>query len=174
MAAEETVGDAVIKWHKETFDRDDGAARAARARLRRCKSPAEALLVAETHHLNRRLRDIGKTPGSDRLALLSVVFAHLDRVHGKRLAVQFGEQSSKDSPRKLSEIRFQSLIRNRTHRDLMAPLRRCLGILGKDLKCEGYRLAEDLYYWSEETRKIWCFQYFGANFTNSNKTENTQ
>lgn len=174
MTAERKIGDVVVEWHKETFGRDDGVARAARARLRRCKSPAEALLVAETHNLNRRLRDIGQNPGPDRLTLLSIVFSHLHEVRGKKLAAQFGEMSTRDSPRKLSETRFQSLIRNRTHRGLVVPLRRCLGVLGKDLKCDGYRLATDLYFWNDKTRNDWCFQYFGINFMNSIETENTQ
>lgn len=174
MTSERKIGDVVVEWYTEIFERDDGASRAARARLRRCKSPAEALLVSETHDLNWRLRDIGENPDSDQLTLISVVFSHLHDVRGKKLAAQFGESLAKDSPRKLSETRFQSLIRNRTHRDLVVPLRRCLGVLGKDLKCDGYRLAADLYFWNDNTRNDWCFQYFGINFMNSNETENTQ
>ena len=174
MTVERSVGNVVTGWHKETFGREDGAARAARAKLRRCKSPAEALLVAETHKLNRRFHEIGQKPDADQLALLAVVFSHLHDVQGKKLAEQFGEMSAKDSPRKLSETRFQSLIRNRSHRELISPLRRCLGVLGKDLNCNGYRLATDLYYWTDKTRNDWCFQYFGINFIDSNETEKMQ
>lgn len=166
-----SVGGIVMEWWWSSLDRDDGQARAARARLRRCESPAEALAVAETHDLNARLKKLDQNPTSDQLALLATVFARLAGVDGERLAVLLGRQTMKDGPRTLSELRFQSLIRIRSRRDLMTPLRRSLSVLGANPACNGHALAEDLYYWNDGVRNRWCFQYFGAEHAEINQEE---
>ena len=171
MTDEKNVSGIVVAWYESSLGRDDGAARAARARLKRCESPVEALAVAETHDLNERLRKLGKNPTADRLALLATTFARLEDVHGDRLAVAFGKKSAKDGPRLLSELRFQSLIRVRSRRDLIVPLRRSLAVLGANPACNGWALAEDLYFWNDRVRNNWCFQYFGAGFARANQGE---
>lgn len=167
------VGRAVIDWYRSVLDRDDGAARAARARLRRCHSPVEALAVAETHDLNRRLKDMigNAVPGVEQLALVAVAFACLKGVDGDPLAAQFGKKNSADGPRVLSELRFQSLIRIRSCRELMTPLRRSMAVLGRDASCNGWALAEDLYRWNDRVRNKWCFQYFGTGFAEKMQEE---
>lgn len=165
------VGGIVIDWWRSSLGRDDGGARAARARLRRCESPAEALAVAETHDLNARLKRLDQNPTSDQLTLLATVFARLSGVDGEKLATQLGRQAMRDGPRALSELRFQSLIRTRSRRDLMAPLRRSLAVLGANPACDGHALAEDLYFWNDGVRNRWCFQYFGAEFAEISQEE---
>lgn len=166
-----SIGSIVIEWWRSSLGRDDGQARTARARLRRCESPAEALAIAETHDLNARLKRLEQNPTSDQLALLATVFARLAGVDGERLAVLLGRQEAKDGPRTLSELRFQSLIRIRSRRDLMAPLRRCLSVLGANPVCNGRALAEDLYFWNDRVRNRWCFQYFGAELAEISQEE---
>lgn len=174
MTDEMTVGDIVIKWYRSSLGRDDGAARAVRARLRRCESPVKALAVAETHDLNKRLKKHGKTPTADQLALLATTFARLKGIDGDKLAAVFGsKRQTKDGPRMLSELRFQSLILVRSHRDLIVPLRRSLAVLGSNPACNGWALAEDLYFWGDKVRSNWCFQYFGAEFAATNREETT-
>ena len=167
-----TVGEIVTDWYRSALGGDDGAARAARARLKRCEAPVEALAVAETHELNRHLREYGKKPTADQLTLLSTIFARLKGIHGDRLAAQFGKQETRDAPRPLSELRFQALIRVPSHSGLIAPLRRSVGILGSEPACNGRELAEDLYFWNEKIRNKWCFQYFGTPFAEANQGEN--
>ncbi|MCY4382795.1 MAG: type I-E CRISPR-associated protein Cse2/CasB [Nitrospinae bacterium] len=166
-----SVGRIVIEWWRSSLGRDDGQARAARARLRRCESPAEALAVAETHDLNASLKRREQNPTSDQLALLVTVFARLAGVDGEKLAVLLGRQTMKQGPRTLSELRFQSLIRFRSRRDLMTPLRRSLSVLGANPACNGHALAEDLYFWNDGIRNRWCFQYFGAEYVEINQEE---
>ena len=166
-----TVGGAVLEWWRLSLGRDDGGTRAARARLRRCNSPAEVLAISETHDLNRHLQTADLTATSDQLALLTTIFAALNGTDGEKLATQFGKKEGKDSPPKLSELRFQSLIRVRSRKELMVPLRRCLAILGPNPVCNGYALAEDLYFWSDEVRNRWCFQYFGAEYAKTGQKE---
>ena len=171
MTDEQTVGGIVVDWYGFSLGRDDGMNRAARARLKRCESPVEALAVAETHDLNRRLRERGETPTPDQLTLLATTFAQLKGTRGGRLAALFGKKPTRDGQRALSELRFQSLIRVRSRRDLITPLRRSLGVLGSDPTCDGRALAEDLYFWNDGVRNKWCFQYFGAEFATANQEE---
>ena len=170
MTDDKSIGGIVVAWYESSVGGDDGAARAARARLRRCESPADALTIDATHELDEHLGKIGERR-ADRLALLATTFARLRGVRGRTLAALFGEKPGGDGPRLLSELRFQSLIRARSHRELIVPLRRSLAVLGSEPACDGYALAEDLYWWGEEVRNRWCFQYFGAGFAAENQGE---
>ena len=174
MTGEKSIGGIVVAWYGSSLGGHDGAARAARARLRRCESPVDAFAIEATHELNECLQEIGQRPCPDRLALLATTFARLKGVRGKKLAALFGEKQGRDGPRLLSELRFQSLIRIRSHRHLIVPLRRSLAVLGSDPACDGHALAENLYWWSEKVRNNWCFQYFGAPFAADNQEETTQ
>lgn len=162
-------GTIVVKWHRQFFGREDGASRAAKARLKRCNSAVEALSVVETHELNAMLKDSNISVNADQLALIATTFSRLTALDGNQLAQQFGSRSRKDDPRKLSELRFQSLIRIKAHRELVAPLRRATAVLGTDIACNAFRLADDLYYWNDDVRRNWCFQYFGSGNSSLNK-----
>ena len=174
MTENKGIGEVVVEWYSKFMGRDDGAARSARARLRRCSSPVEALAVAETYELNALLKGHDRIPTPGQLALVATTFSRLRSIDGERLAAAFGVRSAKDGPRRLSELRFQSLIRVKSHRELIIPLRRAMAVLGPDLSCNGRRLAEDLYYWNDNVRGNWCFQYFGAAFAATNQGESNQ
>ncbi len=174
MTESKGIGAVAVEWRGRFMGRDDGAARSVRARLKRCCSPVEALAVEATHELNLQLKEIDLNPTASQLALIATTFARLDSVDGKGLATAFGAKPSKDGPRKLSEIRFQSLIRIKSRRDLIAPLRRSMAVLGPDLSCNGWMLAEDLFYWNDQVRSKWCFQYFGTEFSTTNQGETDQ
>lgn len=178
------IGYVTTKWFAQYIAKDTGTARAARARLRRCQTPAEALLISETHELNAQLREAVPKERIDagRLALLAIVFSHLKLDSGKdrssakkaedrkppKLAHLMGRKVSKDGPRKLNELRFEALIRVARHGDLIAPMRRALSVLGKEIVCDSAELAQDLYYWTENTRTHWCFQYYDATSPETN------
>ncbi len=174
MTENSSVGEVVAKWYKTALGNDKSAARMARARLRRCVSPADALCVEEIHHLNRLLADSGRHASASQLSLLATTLALVKDIRGKRLASKFGAKPSRDGPRTLGALRFQSLIRIRTHRDLIVPLRRSIRVLGSDVACDGNALAQDLYFWNDKVRNDWCFQYFGMEFAGTNKGEITQ
>ena len=147
-------------WHRNVGN-DDGAARMTRARLHRCSTPAEALCIEAVHRLNAQLRAAGYRPGADQLALLAIVLAHVAEAGELRLAAAFGRQESKDAPRALSALRFQSLIRTSDRAELITALRRAMAIVRRT-PVDVTALAADLYRWKEDVRTAWCFQYFGA------------
>ena len=147
-------------WHRNVGN-DDGAARMTRARLHRCSTPAEALCIEAVHRLNAQLRAAGYHPGADRLALVAIVLAHVVESGSRKLAETFGQSGSKDGPRALGALRFQTLVRTTGYADLITPLRRTMAIV-RQTPIDIVALVSDLYRWNEDTRTAWCFQYFGA------------
>ena len=161
MSGKKSPGTVCAGWWWHAFSADDGAARMTRARFRRCTTPAEALTVEATHDLNGRLRSAGYHPRADRLALVAIVLARVTEDGRPRLATVFGRRESRNSPRALSEMRFQNLIQTTTQADLIRPLRRAMSIVRRT-PVNVSALGNDLYHWNEGTRTAWCFQYFGA------------
>lgn len=161
MSETKSPGAICAAWWRRTLGDDDGAARMDRARLRRCTTPAQALAIEAVHDLNAKLRAAGYRPGADQLALLAIVLAHVAEGGELRLAAAFGRQESKDAPRALSALRFQSLIRTSDRAELITALRRAMAIVRRT-PVDVTALAADLYRWNEDVRTAWCFQYFGA------------
>lgn len=161
MSKRSYPGTVCAAWWHRTFEGDDGLARTTRAQLRRCGTAAEALTVEAVHDLNRSLQEAGHRPDANRLALIAIILAHVEQSGTDRLAESFGRRNTKDGPRALSAIRFQTLIRTTARGDLIAPLRRAISIVRRS-PIDIVSLAGDLYYWNERTRTAWCFQYFGS------------
>ena len=161
MSETGSPGAICAHWWHQVFGRDDGPARTTRARLRRCTAASEALTIDAVHDLNSRLRAKGFRPDADRLALVAIALAHVAEAGEPKLATEFGRRAGKDRPRALSEQRFQAVIRTARHAELIVPLRRAMAIVRR-VGVAVAPMASDLYFWSENTRTQWCFQYFGA------------
>ena len=166
-----SVGKCVVEWWLSSLSGDSGTSRAAKANLRRCSAPVDALAVSETHDLNLILQKGGYRATPDRLALIATIYSQLGGMNGEKLAGMFGRRPSKNGPRNLSELRFQSLIRIDSPRNLMVPLRRSLAVLATNPVCDGYALARDLFYWNDGVRNRWCFEYFGSEIEKSSDKE---
>ena len=148
-------------WWATCIAADTGAARQARAELRRAASVTDALGVSATHELHRRLVGAGhdlrkRRDGPDRLALIAVALAQVKEDLGSTVAQRFGA----GDPKALSGLRFNTLIRAKEPRQLMRPMARALRVIkgGANVR----KLAADLYWWSDATRTNWCFDYHGA------------
>ncbi len=144
------IGTAALGWWKGALS-DSGPGRMARAQLRRCDSPAEALQLEATHRLHRALGN-KLTQKADHLALIAVALANLKENSTESAPTRMGQT--------LSALRFQTLIRTETAADLIRPLRRALAQIDHTAHVAG--LARDLFYWSEATRTTWAFAYYGA------------
>jgi CRISPR system Cascade subunit CasB len=88
------------------------------------------------------------------LALIAVALAHI-KERGPKAARAFGT----GDPPALSPLRFNTLIRATTPAALWRPLTRALAVI-KGAASPG-ELAADLFYWNEQTRTRWCFDYYG-------------
>ena len=143
---------------------DNGAARKARAQLRRATTPSEVLSIEATHALHDDLVKVAAKPpfaedgGPVRLALVAAVIAGLDGTARSSLPRRFGEKEG-DNPR-LSHLRFQRILRAGDDWTLATRLRRALPLVGRTANVG--RLGADLLDWGENTRNRWCFDYFGA------------
>ena len=161
MTESHSLGSACKEWWTTCIAAETGAARQARAQLRRATTVADALGIGATHELNRRLTAAGhdlrkRRDGPDRLALIAVALAQVTEDLGTSAAQRFGT----GDPKALSGLRFTGLIRTKEPRQLMRPLARALRLIkgGANVR----RLAADLYWWSDITRTKWCFDYHGA------------
>lgn len=139
---------------------DMGQGRMARAQLRRCATPAEALTLPATHALHTALG--GRLRGrSDTLALIAIALANLREDAPQTAATRMGDT--------LSALRFQNLIRTSNPAELIRPLCRALHQI--DSRANVGRMARDLYWWRDDTRSSWCFDYYGAGFADPANTE---
>lgn len=152
----EDVKDICKSWRLRELAAETGAARKTRARLRRADTPLKALAVPAVHRLNAVLAAAGFDLRHDpeRLALIAVAMACV-KESGPTAARAFGA----GDPPALSPIRFNALIRATTPLALWQPLTRALAVI-KGATSPG-ALAADLFYWSENTRTRWCFDYYG-------------
>ena len=158
MNSLDSVGKICAGWWGGALASDHGAARRARAELRRADGPVAVLAVGEVHDLHARLRAQGHNPAPERLALIAAALAHVAEGQGPRPAEAFGA----GDPPALNAIRFNALIRAREIRDLWRPLIRALDQV-KGLVSPA-ALAEDIFYWGDKARTRWCFDYYGESF----------
>lgn len=155
---EKTSGQKILGWWSRNIgDRTNGHARALAARLRRADA-ISALSEGAVHELGAvlHLRD---GAGLARLAgLLAEVREHAPQTLAQRLG---------GSDPVLSSLRFQKLIRAEDP-ELTALLRRAIHMA--DGVCNVASLGQDLLDWSENTRMIWCFHYYGAAAPNAHQS----
>lgn len=161
MTESHSLGSTCKEWWAICIAAETSAARRARAQLRRASSVADALGIAATHDLSRRLTAAGhdlrkRRDGPERLALIAVALAQVTEDLGAAAAQQFGT----GDPKALSGLRFTGLIRTKEPRQLMRPLARALRLIKGGANVG--KLATDLYWWSDVTRTKWCFEYHGA------------
>ncbi len=166
---EKKRGQIILSWWGQALGNnpvfDNGAARKARAQLRRATTPSEVLSIEATHELHHRLVKVGAKPpsagdddGALRLALVAAVIAGLDGTARSSLPRRFGEKDG-DNPR-LSHLRFQRILRAGDDWTLATRLRRALPLVSRTANVG--RLGADLLDWGDNTRNRWCFDYFGA------------
>ena len=161
--AKDTPGQIIRSWWRQSLGHSSsfntGAARKARAQLRRATSPSEVLALEVTHDLHEHLGgNLARGDGPLRLALVAATVAGLDSSVRASLPRRFGEGDGDN--RHLSPLRFQRILRAGDDWELAIRLRRALPIVGRTANVAG--LGADLLRWGEDVRTRWCFDYFGA------------
>jgi len=144
---------------------------AARARLRRCRTPLDALLVPQTFSLMQRLGWRGDR--GERVAALAAVLAHVREDDTQRIARAIGRATLKDADTALlSEGRFRRLMTVRGADELQTAMTRLSAHLGGHVNVTD--LANSMLWWTDRTRANWAYGYYAATGANSASTENTQ
>jgi CRISPR system Cascade subunit CasB len=138
--------------------------RAALARLRRCATPADAMIEEATLALFRRLglgpADVGRLP---RVALIAMVLAHVRaNAEGEPAARAVGRASLEDAESaRMSALRFRRLLAARQDDELAQQMRR-LVTLAPDRRINVGDLAAALFFWGDKVRQRWTFEYYAA------------
>jgi CRISPR system Cascade subunit CasB len=137
--------------------------RAALARLRRCPTPADAMVEEATLALFRRLglgrADVGRLP---RVALIAMVLAHVRAdAEGEPAARAVGRASLEDAESaKMSALRFRRLLAAWHDEELAQQMRRLVALA--DGRINVGDLAASLFFWGEKIRQRWTFEYYAA------------
>lgn len=162
-------GRVVLRYHGWLHDRKQADARAARARLRRCTDPLDAIGERGAHQLLRDVEsayaDVDDAPAAeDRLLMLAPLLAWVETHDGENpLPVQLAQTREGSDRPLLSELRFQRLLTS-TGPELFADMRRALRMLDNK-KANTLWLAEAVCRWddeqrSAELRRRWAYQYY--------------
>ena len=136
--------------------------RAARARLRRAKTPLDVIQEPEA------LRLVARFPPRrrDRAAVLAGILAFVEEDDNRPVARVIGRESfGSDEPPPMSEARFRRLLQTEAN-ELLDPMRRLL--LLADGKANVGDLSEAVLYWNDKTRKRWIYLYHDVSAYPSN------
>jgi len=160
MTAMPDPGTTARQWWHETFGRDDGGARTARAQLRRCATVPGVLMIESPHRLSQHLRKHGRHATPDQIAVMALALAHIGAPGTRPIARVFGEARRPQTAPRLSRRRFVRLVRAATQEALLTPLRAAMRVVRNEpISIEW--LARDLYHWNATIARRWCFQYYG-------------
>lgn len=155
------AGSAKGSWASDWWARLDREDRAARAQLRRCQTPLEALLVPATF----RLMPAAARADDRRAPYYGVVAATLAHVREddpdrKPVARAIGRATINDDEALLSELRFRRLLEADTPEELMTGMRRLVRIAGGRVHVDD--LARSILNWGDAVKRRWAFDYYAA------------
>lgn len=134
--------------------------RATRAVLRRCATVDDVTLSGAYQRFYRYMLACGwpedaKDWQRDKLAAIAGLVAHIKSNDSQPLPIRMSEASGERLL--VSEHRFRDLLKVDTTTDVFVSLRRTLPLL--DYQVSVQHLAQDVYWWSEKTRKAWAYAY---------------
>lgn len=143
---------------------------AALARLRRCATPAEAMMEPATFQLFQRVHnpDRGSLEKElPRVALIAMILAHVrkDDWRGKNWGAARSVGQGCDpgtSEARMSPLRFRRLLACRDDQELAQGMRRLVALA--DGKVDVGDLARSLFFWTDGTRARWAFDYYNAGY----------
>jgi CRISPR system Cascade subunit CasB len=156
----DALSERVVQWW-ETIKNSSGD----RAILRRAHSPDEAATTRPFFNLFRTIDEVEFPKNmSNRIVTFLPVIAgtlcHVDHNEPAKPVAKSMSMSSKagsDRPR-VSEIRFQRLMRTDDRDELYLSLIRMVRLLGKTANVRD--LAESILFWNERTKKRWASLYY--------------
>ena len=130
-----------------------------RARLRRCRQPEDALFLASPHRFLRQARTAGIKVNDDWLMVMAVLAAQVEALTQEGIAQQMAQG---EKPR-VSELRFQRLLRQNEPAEVLNALRQGIKLLDNRINLND--LAESLALWgvdwgAKKTKLRWSTSYF--------------
>jgi CRISPR system Cascade subunit CasB len=155
-------------WRDVTQERDKGAARAARAILRRAHDITAVTLTQPYQHLFQRMREVqwnekGHANSNDALAAVAGLLVHVEADKGdSTLAHAMGQCPEASSRPYVSEARFKRLLEAPDLDTLFTGLRRTLPLMSGGVPV--LALANDVLDWAwpeqrDEVKKRWAYSF---------------
>jgi len=157
---------AVMMWWKEmqpaSEEEDQPNRRGELADLRRCKTLEELLLVPRFQLLRRELRKAGfhKEQKYPAMAAIAGVLARIKQTTDLTFPAWLAQPKGIGGEPRLGELRFRRLMNCKTLDELFPALIRVLPLA--DNTAPVASLANDIYYWNDQTRQKWTFAYYDA------------
>jgi len=133
--------------------------RGIRADLRRCQNPVQVVLTPEFQRQNRAWRSyfVGEWNYEERLAQIMGLLVHV-RTNRAGLPIALQMATGRGGEPAVSELRFRRLLQ-RSREEFYPAMIRILRLLRGE--ADIHSLAESTYFWGDEVRKRWAFDYFG-------------
>jgi CRISPR system Cascade subunit CasB len=142
---------ALVAWWRE-LDKNRGE----RAVLRRSRTLAEVAFSPAYHHLRLTLSRLGPVD-YDRLALVAGLSARVKVDNeGSPIAGQMAAAQANGSAL-VSGLRFRRILKMKEDA-LFAGMTRIIALLSGTVNLQS--LAQSVYFWNDQTRKEWAFEYY--------------
>lgn len=154
-SAESGLGKGLRQWWSK-LENDRGT----RAMLRRCGTLDEVVMSPAYQHFYRYMLVCGwphdaTERQNDKLAAIAALVAMVKNDDTGNLPFRMSEKEF-ERPL-LSELRFRALLKIDGTDDLLTGLRRALPLI--EHKTSLVRLAHDVYWWNDDTKKKWAYAY---------------
>ena len=170
-AVESHRGKVLHQWwhdlHHDTFNQDGiltrKADRAGCAILRRCATLDEVILSSAYQRFYSYMLVVNAWSTdalpwqNDKLAAIAGLLAHVKTETDDAEHLSVAMYDKKNEKLLVSELRFRDLLKVETNDDLFVSMRRALPLI--DNKANIYQLANDVYFWGDNTKKQWAYSY---------------
>lgn len=144
------------KWWK-SLENNKGE----RAILRRAKNSTEVIFSSMYHQLLGDLQQAGYVVHqSEALAAVCGLVAHVKDIGGESIAKQMAKSKSGGSKACVSGLRFRRLLAVKEQEELYPSMIRIIRLLDKEVSLKS--LAQSVYWWNENTKKQWAFDYYST------------
>lgn len=150
-------GSILLAWW-----RDLESNRGERAFLRRSSNITEVAFSPAFHRLLGELKEQGSTVNREALAAVAGLATHV-KAHtdvGGSLARQMATPKAGGSGARVSGLRFRRLLAVSERGELYPLLIRVIRLLDGNLNL--LSLANAVYWWNENTRKQWAYDYYST------------
>lgn len=184
FSAESHTGKMLEAWWQGLQDRPGlKGDKATRAVLRRCATITDVSLSDAYQRFYRYMlatnawRPDAHPCQNDKLAAIAGLLSQIERLDKVPLPVRMSatDKDKKDKPPVseaasaedisrtkntkplVSELRFRALLKMDSTEELFFALRRVLPLI--DYQADVKQLAHDIFYWNDETKKLWAYSY---------------
>ncbi len=154
---QDTPATGILTHWWQGLEKDKGT----RAELRRCDSPEKVMFHPAFPRLCTKLKPLLEKEWNWQIRVATVIglLSHIKQIEPNKqtLALQMANGKKIENRPIVSELRFRRLLQ-REHDDLYGAMIRILKMLDHTANLPD--LMASVFYWGDEVRKRWAFDYF--------------